>query len=952
MNAQDYHQEDTVSRYVVGIDLGTTNSAVCFVDTEQQPWQVQRFGIRQLVAAGQVDTCDTLPSFHFQPLGSETDRPALRLPWQSQPPGYVVGTMAREEGQSAPGRLIVSAKSWLCHAGVDRTAELLPWHAAADVDRLSPIQASARYLQHVREAWDADRPQEPLAEQDVVLTLPASFDEVAREMTVQAAALAGLPRVILIEEPQAAFYAWVYKHRESWESLVAPGQKILICDVGGGTSDFTLIRVRRSEATADPAATAAIQFHRVAVGEHLILGGDNLDLALARHLEQRPGGPAALEPRQWDVLVRSCRQAKETLLGDNPPPHWTVTLPGSGSRLVGGSLSLPVTCQEAQQVLIEGFFPQVDLDEQPQKVQSGFQEFGLPYAPDPAVTRYLAAFLTAHRNADAEVDAARAHHDPARPDLVLLNGGVFASPAIRDRLLETISGWFRRQPDDSWQPTLLANDRLDLAVARGAAYYGMVRRGEGVRIAAELARSYYVAVGTNAPETSPTAVCVVPGSALPGQSIEVEKPLFDLRISEPVEFPLHVSSTRLTDQPGQVVTIDPEQMRPLSPLRTALQARRRSQQGTVPVRLHAHLSEIGTMELWCTQIDGDRRWRLQFDVRAATQTDRVAAVTTGESQGVLDEAVWDATAEQIEQTFAPAGKLPPGQLVKRLMEATATDRSAWPMSFLRRIWETLMEHEAGRRRSAQHEARWLNLLGYALRPGYGLSVDDWRVTETWRIVHGRIAHPSPSCRTESWILWRRIAGGLPAGQQRALAEPLLAAVRALHRRLTGGGTKGETHFAISEFAELWRLLGSLELLTLRTKTDLGQMLVDLLGKRKMQPVRPALWWTIGRLGSRIPVYGPLNTVVDTQPATKWLETLMQHETDDSNQSFALMQLSRYTGDRYRDVSESTRRKITEWLRRHAAPTHLSELVQHGGTLDQEEQQRAFGESLPMGLQIR
>ena len=300
----------------------------------------------------------------------------------------------------------------------------------------------------------------------------------------------------------------------------------------------------------------------------------------------------------------------------------------------------------------------------------------------------------------------------------------------------------------------------------------------------------------------------------------------------------------------------------------------------------------------------------------------------------------------------PEGQLPPGQLVKRLMEATDTDRSAWPMSFLRRIWETLMEHEAGRRRSVQHEARWLNLLGYALRPGYGLSVDDWRVTETWRIVHGRIAHPSPSCRTESWILWRRIAGGLPAGQQRALAEPLLAAVRTLHRRLTGGGTKGETHFAISEFAELWRLLGSLELMTLRAKTDLGQMLVELLGKRKTQPVRSALWWTIGRLGSRVPVYGPLNTVVNAQPATQWLESLMQQETDDPSQSFALMQLSRYTGDRYRDVSEDTRRKVTEWLHCRAAPSHWSELIQHGGTLDQEEQQRAFGESLPMGLQIR
>ncbi len=628
----------------------------------------------------------------------------------------------------------------------------------------------------MREAWDASHPQHPLAQQDVVLTLPASFDEVAREMTVQAAALAGLPRVILIEEPQAAFYAWVYKHRDRWESLVAPGQKILVCDVGGGTSDFTLIRVRA--AARDETSPGTVQFHRIAVGEHLILGGDNLDLALAKHLEGNLGEHVSLEPRQWDVLVRSCRQAKETLLGEHPPEQLTVNLPAVGTRLIGGSLRLPVTREAAERELVDGFFPRVLLTDRPQQRRSGFQEFGLPYAADPAVTRYLAAFLTAHRDADREAIAASADHDPARPDLVLLNGGVFASPAIRQRLLQTIADWFSDGTTAGWRPILLEHDRLDLAVARGAAYYGMVRRGAGVRIAAGLARSYYVEVAATSAAADSTAVCVVPGAALPGQTIELAQPLFDLRISEPVEFPLYVSSTRLTDQAGQLVTVDREQMRPLPPLRTALQTRRRSQRGTVPVRLHAHLSEIGTMELWCTQTEGERSWRLQFDVRAATQTDRTTSISVGESAGLLDESLWNDCALSIAQTFDPEGKSPPGQLVRQLVSVTGCDRSAWPMSLLRRIWEALVEHEAGRRRSPQHEARWLNLLGYALRPGYGMSVDDWRVTETWRLVYGRIAHPSPVCRSESWILWRRIAGGLPAGQQRALAEPLLASCRA------------------------------------------------------------------------------------------------------------------------------------------------------------------------------
>ncbi len=855
--------------------------------------------------------------------------------------------MARDEGMLAPGRMIASAKSWLCHAGVDRTAELLPWHGADDVERLSPIVVSGRYLRHIRDAWNHQFPNAPLAEQEIVLTLPASFDEVARELTVQAAAEAELPRVVLIEEPQAAFYAWVYAHRDNWETLVEPGQKILVCDIGGGTSDFTLIRVRAVE---DLETSATVQFHRIAVGDHLILGGDNLDLALAHQLEQRLD-QQKLSARQWDVLVRSCRQAKETLLGNDAPETMSINLPGSGSKLIGGSLRVEVNRDEAEGILVDGFFPQVDLSERPQRHRSGFQEFGLPYAPDSAITRYLASFLTAHRQADGETSDTG--HDPARPDLILLNGGLFASPLIQSRLLEVVTSWFQSKEDPKWQPTLLSNERLDLAVARGAAYYGMVRRGEGVRIAAGLARSYYIEVAdqqTGADQ--PTAVCVVPGSAQPGDSIELSDVKFDLRISEPVEFPLHVSSTRLTDQPGDLIQIDAEQIRPLPPLRTALRTKRRSERGAVPVELHARLSEIGTIEIWLKQIDKDRSWRLQFDVRSATETDRIATESTGEYQGVWDESLWTECHELIEKTFADQGQLDPGSLAKQLAAVSQMDRSQWPMTFLRRIWESLIDFEQGRRQSQQHEARWLNLLGYALRPGYGMAVDDWRVTETWRLVQGKLAHKSPICRSESWVLWRRISGGLPAGQQRALADPLLASVKALHRRTTGAGVRGEVHFTIPEFAELWRLLGSLEYLTLRTKTQLGDMLVDLIGKRKLESVRPAIAWALGRLGSRVPVYGPLNTVVGAGLVAPWLQRLMEIQMDDRSLAFAVMQMARRTQDRHRDIEAKMREDVMAWLQDHSASEHLIRLVAEGGQLDEEEQQQAFGEALPKGLQIR
>ena len=953
--------EATLARYVVGIDLGTTNSAMTCVDTLAKPWRLETFAVPQVVAPGQVEARETLPSFHYQPAGGELAAGALRLPWNKEEPPAVVGFFARDHGALVPGRLIASAKSWLCHSGVDRTADLLPWHGAPDVDRLSPVEASGRYLRHFADAWNSRFPKYPLAQQEIVLTLPASFDEVARELTVRAAAEAGLPRVVLIEEPQAAFYAWLYKHASDWEHLVEPGQKILVCDIGGGTSDFTLIRVRRGEG-------GKVQFHRVAVGDHLILGGDNFDLALAQHLEQRLTGGAAtgdsgtvdqtargkLDPRQWGVLVRACRQVKETLLGEQPPEKLTVNVPGAGTRLIGGGLQVEVTRDEVHRVLVEGFLPYVGLEDRPVRRQSGFQEFGLPYAPDAAITRWLAAFLTAHRHVAMDEADATADHDPARPDVVLFNGGVFASPVLRERLIDVLRRWFRAGdgPGDgsgdaaAWEPLILDNERLDLAVSRGAAYYGMVRRGEGVRIAAGLARTYYIGVESE----MPSAVCLVPAGVEPGHDVDLTQRRFDLLISQPVEFPLYVSSTRLTDRPGELLPVDREQMTPLPPIRTVLRTTKRSQTGDVSVNLHARLTEIGTLDLWCSEIEGRRSWRLQFDVRSTTQTDMAAHESAAESEGVVDETVWQECRRLIEQTFGPGGDNPPAQLVKQLAQAVGSSRNNWPASLLRRIWESLVEWEQGRRRSETHEARWLNLLGFSLRPGYGLAVDDWRVAQTWNLVQGKLVHPGAGCRVEGWILWRRIGGGLAAGQQQAVAEPLLGPVRGLHRQMTAGKRRGgDFVFSSHETAEVWRLLGSLELLGSASKIELGNILLDLLAKRKMEPVRPAILWALGRIAARKPVYGPLNTVVPVDVVSDWLPKLMELSAGDPMGRLAAMQMALRTDDRYRDLPERLRGKVLGWLERNEAPGHFLQLVRDGGTLDREEQGLVFGESLPKGL---
>jgi hypothetical protein len=445
----------------------------------------------------------------------------------------------------------------------------------------------------------------------------------------------------------------------------------------------------------------------------------------------------------------------------------------------------------------------------------------------------------------------------------------------------------------------------------------------------------------------------VPGSAQPGEDIEHSDRQFDLLVSEPVEFPLYTSSIRLTDRPGELVPFDPEQMTALPPIRTALKTRSRKERGTVPVHLHAKLTEIGTLDLWCSEVGGERTWRLQFDVRSATQTDVAAHESEAEAEGFVDEATAATMQAVLQATFGPAEKDDPNRLMKRLTEAAGSERHDWPTSLLRRVWEMLMEVEAGRRKSPQHEARWLNLLGYALRPGYGLAVDDWRVAETWKSVQGKLAHAAATSRTESLILWRRIAGGLTQGQQRALAQPLLATVRTLHKRQTSGSGKGtDPTFSPHEALEVLRLLGSLELLAGETKIELGDMLAELATKKKLEPIRAAILWAIGRLGAREPAYGPLNTVVPPADAARWIERLLDSEMSDAMTQFALVNLTRRSGDRFRDIDERLRERVLSWLDERSSGEHARSLVREGGALDAEEQSRVFGESLPKGLRLR
>jgi hypothetical protein len=605
----------TASRYVVGIDLGTTNSALAFVDTgvgEADAARPTVFPIPQLVQPGQVEPRPLLPSFLYLPNPGELPAGSLKLPWDANR-DFAVGEFARNHGSLVPTRLVASAKSWLCHSGVDRKAPVLPWKAPEGGRRLSPVDATTLYLKHAVEAWNTQIAKEvadnQLERQDVVLTVPASFDAAARELTVEAARAAGLEHVTLLEEPQAAFYAWIDASREAWREQVEVGDAVLIVDVGGGTTDLTLVAV------GEEAGNLALT--RVAVGDHILLGGDNMDLALAHAMAQQVSAKGTkLDAAQMLMLWHGCRAAKEKLFTDMKLASTPVTVTGRGSKVIGSTVKADLTRAEVERVLIDGFFPDCPADAEPARQRGvGLQELGLPYASDPAVTKHLAHFLLRQAEVLAErLQGKRGRKKVTGPTAILFNGGVFKAEPLRQRVADVLNGWSKGHA-----VKVLPNADLDLAVARGAAYYGLVRRGNGVRIRGGAARSYYIGVETSLPAVPGAApplkaLCVVPFGMEEGTEADIPKQEFGLVVGAPAEFRFLGSTVRRSDTPGTVVEEWEGQIDELAPVTTTLEAPGKEGQ-RVPVHLHSKVTEVGTLELWCLSRDGKQRWKLEYSVR-------------------------------------------------------------------------------------------------------------------------------------------------------------------------------------------------------------------------------------------------------------------------------------------------------------------------------------------------
>lgn len=595
------------ARYALGIDLGTTNSALAYTLLGDDKATVSILPIPQLTAPGVLESRTLLPSFVYLAGDHDRGQASYDLPWATGR-DYVVGEWARKQSADAPTRTIAAAKSWLAYSKVDRRKPILPWGAPEEVQKISPVEASRRYLEHLVAAWQAAMPDAPFAEQSVVLTVPASFDAAARELTREAALAAGFPEsFILLEEPQAAVYAWLADAGDRWRRTLQVGESLLVCDVGGGTTDFTLVEVAEDG--------GELMLRRAAVGNHTLVGGDNMDLALAHYaagvLEQKG---AKLDPWQSVALWHSCRAAKEALLTSGGPEKQPVAVLGRGSRLIGGTISADLPRDDVVRLLVDGFFPPCDASAKPQKARaSGFRELGLPYEVDTAVTRHLASFLSTNG-----VIGPSAAASAGKPLHVLFNGGVFKADTLRTRLLEVLAGWC----GDARTPRTLAGEHdLDCAVARGAAYYARSKTAGGIRIRGGTARSYYVGIesaGLAIPGAMRPlrALCVVPFGMEEGTSVEVPSGEIGLVVGEPAEFRFFSSAVHQHDKPGTVrERWADDELVETDPLSTMLPATEESDDGYVPVRFESRITELGVFELWCASTISAHRWKLEFSVR-------------------------------------------------------------------------------------------------------------------------------------------------------------------------------------------------------------------------------------------------------------------------------------------------------------------------------------------------
>ncbi|MBE4592041.1 molecular chaperone DnaK [Vibrio navarrensis] len=931
----------TSPRYLVGIDLGTTNTVLAFCELSEnlQDAHVSLFDIDQLIGPGEVVRKPLLPSFRYHPAEGQIAPSDLTLPWDHHAvagdiANVIVGEWARELGAKVEGRQVSSAKSWLSHQAVDRHSEILPWAGASDVDKVSPVIASASYLNHIRQAWNHRHPGNMLEHQEVVVTVPASFDETARNLTLEAAQLAGLGKVLLLEEPQAVCYDWYARHQQNAAEQLKHLPLILVCDVGGGTTDLSLIEAKFNQ--------GELALDRIGVGEHLMLGGDNLDLALAHLAEQRFNQGKKLNAASLSKLIQQTRKAKEQLLSARAPEEMKITMLGSGSKLLGGTRSVALSKQEVHQIALDGFFPLSDFAQTPDKRRSAVVEFGLPYAADPAVSKHVAEFLSQHQQVSYAALGQEDTSQPAIPVGLLLNGGVFNSELVTARMSELLTQW-RGSP-----VTVLDNPHPDWSVALGAVAFAKARRGAQLKIGGGAARSYFLHLQEK--NKMGKALCLLAKGSEEGQEIRLTGRRFALTLGEPVRFNLLTSThDTLTNQTaiqnGVMVNVDADIFAPLPPYIVTLQSDgadlHANQKERVEVQLACQLTEVGTLKMECVSVEDDsKRWALEFEVRnkKAQESEQVA----------LNPRLTDCK-ELITRLYSGNKKSGEGNEIKILakeLERKLGKRDEWDFVTLRQLFDAFAQGRKRRRRSEQHEKNWLRLAGFALRPGFGDATDSWRIEQVWSLYQQGIQFQNHQGWTDWWVFWRRIAGGLNQEQQ----ETILADIaKYLH---PGAMKSPQTAKTAQEmgYEAMVRLAASLEQLEVEDKVLLTSwFLSKALNHNQFEQ---AHWWAIGRLASRTPLYASQHRVIPREQAEQWLPKLLEQNWQKEPMiAFAAVMICRKTGDRLFDISDDYRQQVLNKLQQSKVPDSWLTLVSEVKELSESESKRVFGDALPSGLHL-
>ncbi|HCZ9048100.1 Hsp70 family protein [Vibrio alginolyticus] len=929
-------------RFLVGIDLGTTNTVVayCEITDNLEQSEVSLFDIDQLIGPGEVVRKPLLPSFRYHPAVGQISPSDLTLPWENEPvsgdiSNVIVGEWARELGAKVEGRQVSSAKSWLSHQAVDRSSDILPWAGAQDVDKVSPVIASASYLNHIRQAWNYRHPSNKLEDQDVVVTVPASFDETARKLTLEAAQLAGLKKIVLLEEPQAVCYDWYARHQQTAADKLKELPLILVCDVGGGTTDLSLIEASFS-------SQDELALDRIGVGEHLMLGGDNLDLALAHLAESRFNQSKKLTAASLTKLIQQTRKAKENLLSANAPEEVKITMLGSGSKLLGGTKSIGLSKQEVHQIALDGFFPLSDFSEVPDKRRSAVVEFGLPYVADPAVSKHVAEFLTQHQQVARAALRIEDDKQNAIPVGLLLNGGVFNSELVTERVTTLLSDW-RGAP-----VTVLDNPHPDWSVALGAVAFGKARRGAQLKIGGGAARSYFLHLQEK--NKMGKALCLLAKGTEEGHEIRLSGRRFSLTLGEPVRFNLLTSThDTLTNntviQNGVMVDVDPDLFAPLPPYITTLEGEgaelQANQKERVEVQLTCQLTEVGTLKMECVSAEDDsKRWELEFEVRNK-QTD--------DSEQVKLHPKLNECKELIARLYSGNKKSAESKEIKTLakdLEKKLGKRDEWDFTTLRQLFDTFAQGRKRRRRSEQHEKNWLRLAGFALRPGFGDPTDSWRIEQVWGLYQQNIQFKNHQGWTDWWVFWRRIAGGLSQEQQ----ETILADIA---KYLHPGAMKNPQSAKAAQdmgYESMVRLAASLEHLEVEDKVLLATWFLS--KAINQNQFEQAHWWAMGRLASRTPLYGSQHNVVPREQAEQWLPKLLEQNWQKEPMiAFAAVMICRKTGDRLFDISDDYREQVLAKLKQSKVPESWVSLVEEVKELSESESKRIFGDALPSGLTL-